>query len=236
MPRKPRSMVPVEVVLPFAERRSTCRRSLRFSLISSLTMPFSESTSSAPPTRRRRVEAVPLLVLRRVYLRFGRAVLAVSSAISHPLQKSCQERKQYRADFGICYAAAGIVIAGCCLIRLFNPSRANSCAGLAFLLTYLTTRCPRRQRSRTSCTANLKVSLDGIRLRTTGAQSVRTTTRCSGQREAARSSAAAQTCASSCADPPPCANPKDSVYRVRPRTKTARPHPARPFLSSAAST
>jgi hypothetical protein len=44
-------------------------------------------------------------------------------------------------------------------------------------LTYLTTRQPRRQRSRTSWTAIRKLSLDGTLLRTTGAQSVLTITR-----------------------------------------------------------
>jgi len=81
-----------------------------------------------------------------------------------------------------------------------------------------------------------KLSLDGIRLRTTGAQSVRTITRWCGHRAAARSRAPAHTCASSCADPPRCEKPNDSVYTARPLTKTARPHPARPFLSRAAST
>src|SRR5215471_15042907 len=46
----------------------------------------------------------------------------------------------------------------------------------------------------------------------------------------------AHTYASNWAEPPAWAKPKDSVYTARPLTKTARPQPARPFLSSAAST
>src|SRR5260370_405595 len=59
-----------------------------------------------------------------------------------------------------------------------------------------------------------KLSLDGTRLRTTGAQSVRTMTRGYGQRAAARPSARAHTRASRWAQPPSCATDRRFVLEA----------------------
>jgi hypothetical protein len=85
---RPRSMPALAAAVPLAVARSSCRLSLRFSLISSATMPFRFSTTSAAAALRLRVVAVPRVArvvrapaARRVR-RFGALSGSESSAIN----------------------------------------------------------------------------------------------------------------------------------------------------------
>jgi hypothetical protein len=70
MVRKPRSTVLLATDVPRALSRSTCRRSLRFSLIKSSIIELRFWTSSAPPARARRL--VVRAVLRAELVRVRR--------------------------------------------------------------------------------------------------------------------------------------------------------------------
>jgi hypothetical protein len=128
--RRPRSTVPPAADVPADASLSSCRLSCLFSLISWLTISFKVSTSSAPPCLRRRDVEAALLPLPGGRPRRRGAGVDSSSAM----------------DFGsrlnrVNGSAAGVYNAGhaatrtVCLIHVFSPSRASSCAGLALRLT-----------------------------------------------------------------------------------------------------
>jgi hypothetical protein len=106
MLRRPRSTPLPASAEPFAVRRSTCRRSFRFSLINWSIIWFRFSTSSGPATRRRRVPVAPrVLVALAVRVRRRRVAgalvsLLVSSAML-PLH-----RKRVVGDLRDCLAGS----------------------------------------------------------------------------------------------------------------------------------